>query len=380
MVVMIKIGLSGGIGSGKSTVVKMLSSCGAYIIDSDKLAREVVEPGTPGLHSIVEHFGEKVLAESGELNRNALSAIVFQSDEARKVLNSITHPRIAQRTQQLIEEAPRDSIIVHDTPLLVELNLGVFYDAVIIVWASMETRLHRLQKYRDMPQEEALSRIHAQTSDEIRSQTADVVIDNNSTVEAARAQVYDLFYHYLVPWRDHLIEGEPLSMPISLVSHQGKNPIAPKIIARLWTLLHSVTDSGIVSIEHIGATSMNLSLGQDIIDIHITVTHWNKKDIILSTLKDGGYVMVKYRHDEEKLAEYILSSTNPLRKSCIYIHHVDNPCREMYLHSNEFLRLHPQYHQQYIQSKVEGLLSEKYSHNKKLFFESLYPQIQQWRA
>jgi len=179
------IGLTGGIASGKSLVSSRLVELGAVLVDADVLAREVVEPGTPGLAAIAEHFGPGVIAADGSLDRPALGAIIFADPAQREVLNGITHPAVWRRARELFAAAPKDAVVVYDVPLLVEGAKGrqLDFDLVVVVNASAETRLHRLMELRGMSREEAGHRLNSQASDTERLAVADVVIDNNGSVD-----------------------------------------------------------------------------------------------------------------------------------------------------------------------------------------------------
>ncbi len=186
---MIKVALTGGIGSGKSTVAELLRERGAVIVDADAIAREVVEPGQPALAEIVDEFGREVLQPGGSLDRKVLAAKVFDDSERLAALNRITHPRIAQRAQDLMAAAPQDSVIVYDIALLVEQSLHQGWDCVLVVEASADIRLGRLMSSRDMSADEVRARMAAQASDEERRAVADVVITNNGDVSSLASQV-----------------------------------------------------------------------------------------------------------------------------------------------------------------------------------------------
>src|SRR3954464_13713083 len=160
-----KIGLTGGIGAGKSTVARLLAEHGAIVVDADALAREVVAPGPDGLREGVEEFGEGVLREDGSLDRAALAKIVFSDPDKRKALEGITHPKIGQRTKDLFDSAGEDDVVVHDVPLLVELNMAGLYEAVVVVEAPDDVRLERLEA-RGLGREEAADRIRSQADPE----------------------------------------------------------------------------------------------------------------------------------------------------------------------------------------------------------------------
>lgn len=205
--IVLKVGLTGGIGAGKSAVARRLAENGAILIDADRLAREVVEPGTPGFAEIVAAFGPAVVDGEGRLDRQALGALVFDDPTARGVLETIIHPRVRERTRQLTSAAPHGAIIVNDVPLLVEAGLHREYDSVLVVRASLVTRLRRLRRSRGMSQAEALARINAQATDERRAAVADVIIDNDGSY-AALIEAVDRVWRQLVA-QAAAAEGQP---------------------------------------------------------------------------------------------------------------------------------------------------------------------------
>ncbi|GAA1983011.1 dephospho-CoA kinase [Kitasatospora viridis] len=184
-----KIGLTGGIGAGKSAVSKLLVSYGAVLVDSDLISREVVAPGTPGLAAVVAEFGAGVLAADGSLDRPALGAVVFADPERLKALNAIVHPLVRQRSAELEAAAAPDAVVVHDVPLLAENGLAPLYDRVVVVDADEEVRLDRLVRLRGMAESEARSRMAAQASREQRLAVADLVVANNGTLEELEQRV-----------------------------------------------------------------------------------------------------------------------------------------------------------------------------------------------
>ncbi|MEU9729833.1 dephospho-CoA kinase [Streptomyces sp. NPDC048002] len=190
---MLKVGLTGGIGAGKSEVSRLLVECGAVLIDADRIAREVVAPGTPGLAAVVAAFGEDVLAEDGSLDRPRLGSIVFSDPERLAVLNSIVHPLVGTRSQELERAAAEDAVVVHDVPLLTENGLAGLYDLVIVVDASPETQLDRLVRLRGMTEQDARARMAAQASREQRREIADLVIDNDVPLDRLRRRVREVW-------------------------------------------------------------------------------------------------------------------------------------------------------------------------------------------
>jgi dephospho-CoA kinase len=196
---MLRIGLTGGIGAGKSTVADRLRELGATVVDADQLAREVVQPGTAGLAAVVDEFGAQILLPDGQLDRPALGRLIFADEAARKRLSEIMHPLIAERTAQLVSEAAADAVLVHDVPLLVENGLAPAYHLVVVVHAPERERIRRLIDNRGMSADDAWARVRAQATDEERRAVADVWIDNSGTPEQTRAQVDAI-------WRERIEE------------------------------------------------------------------------------------------------------------------------------------------------------------------------------
>ncbi|MDO0928199.1 dephospho-CoA kinase [Streptomyces sp. TG1A-8] len=190
---MLKVGLTGGIGAGKSEVSRLLVEHGAVLIDADRIAREVVAPGTPGLAAVVDAFGGDVLAADGSLDRPRLGSLVFADPGKLAVLNAIVHPLVGARSRELESAADEDAVVVHDVPLLTENGLAPLYDLVIVVDARPETRLDRLVRLRGMTEEDARARMAAQASREQRRRIADIVIDNDVPLEALRRRVAEVW-------------------------------------------------------------------------------------------------------------------------------------------------------------------------------------------
>ncbi|WP_101257721.1 dephospho-CoA kinase [Streptomyces barkulensis] len=190
---MLSVGLTGGIGAGKSEVSRLLGAYGAVIVDADKIAREVVEPGTEGLAAVVAEFGEEVLAPDGTLDRPGLGSIVFGDPGKLKALNAIVHPLVGARSAELQRTAGEDAVVVHDVPLLTENGLAPLYDLVVVVDASPATQLDRLVRLRGMDEEDARGRMAAQATREQRLAVADIVIDNDGPLEKLEPQVAEVW-------------------------------------------------------------------------------------------------------------------------------------------------------------------------------------------
>jgi dephospho-CoA kinase len=191
----VRVGLTGGIASGKSTVAQLLVELGAVLIDGDALAREVVARGTPGLAQVVEEFGDHLLTPEGDLDRAALGRIVFADESARKRLEAITHPLIFERYAELEAAAPPDAVVVHDIPLLAEAGAerAATFDEVIVVDAPPELQIDRMVRERGWTREEAESRIAAQASREDRLAIATYVIENTGTLDELRERVEEVY-------------------------------------------------------------------------------------------------------------------------------------------------------------------------------------------
>lgn len=188
-----RVGLTGGVASGKSTVAALLAELGAVVIDADKLAREVVAPGTDGLRRVVEEFGADVLAADGSLDRPALGAIVFGDEPARRRLEAIIHPLVRARGRELEAAAPQGAVVVHDIPLLAETGQADRFDAVLVVDVPVRTQIDRMVELRAMTPEEAEARVAAQATRDQRLSVATYVIDNTGRLEDLRERVTEVF-------------------------------------------------------------------------------------------------------------------------------------------------------------------------------------------
>ena len=184
-----RVGLTGGVASGKSTVSAMLAELGAVVIDADLLAREVVAPGTDGLAEVVAAFGPEVIAADGALDRPAVGAIVFADAAKRRVLEGIIHPRVRARAAEIEAAAPAGAVVVHDIPLLAETGQAGSFDAVVVVDVPVDTQVERMVSLRGMSREEAESRVAAQATREERLAVATHVVDNTGSLEELRARV-----------------------------------------------------------------------------------------------------------------------------------------------------------------------------------------------
>ncbi|QBR90909.1 dephospho-CoA kinase [Nocardioides euryhalodurans] len=188
-----RVGLTGGVASGKSTVSAVLAELGAVVVDADVLAREVVAPGTDGLAEVVAAFGSSVLAEDGSLDRPALGAVVFGDEARRRVLEGIIHPRVRARAAEIEAAAPAGSVVVHDIPLLTETGQAASFDAVVVVDVPVETQVERMVSLRGMTRADAEARVAAQATREERLAIATYVVDNTGSREQLRTRVEEVF-------------------------------------------------------------------------------------------------------------------------------------------------------------------------------------------
>jgi dephospho-CoA kinase len=189
----LRVGLTGGIGAGKSEVARRLASYGAVVIDADAVAREVVEPGTPGLAEVIAEFGPEVVRPDGTLDRERLGEIVFADEALRRKLNAITHPRVGERMRELEQAAGEAAIIIHDVPLLAENHLAGSFDLVVVVDVPVRTQAERLMRERGMSKPWAEARMQAQASREERLAIATIVVDNSGSLAELDREVGELW-------------------------------------------------------------------------------------------------------------------------------------------------------------------------------------------
>jgi dephospho-CoA kinase len=295
----LRIGLSGGIGAGKSTVSSTFGDLGGIVVDGDVISREVVEPGTEGLAKLVEAFGEQILSDDGSLNRPALAAIAFSDEAKRQTLNGIVHPLVGRRRSELIAEAGDDAVIVEDIPLLVESGMAPMFPLVIIVNADEDLRVQRLIEHRGFSEEDARARIKAQATEEQRRAVADVWLDNTGSADELVTQARDLWHQRIVPFEHNLDAGEPARSQPVLVPYDSSWPDqARRIAARLST----ACGHRAVRIDHIGSTAVQGLDAKDVIDMQVTVASLDDADELAESLTSAGYVHRPITHDEGKPA------------------------------------------------------------------------------
>lgn len=311
---MLRIGLTGGIGAGKSAVSATFSQCGGIIVDGDVIAREVVQPGTEGLASLVDAFGADILLPGGALDRPALAAKAFKDDAARGVLNGIVHPLVAKRRSEIIAAVSEDAVVVEDIPLLVESGMAPLFPLVVVVYADVELRVRRLVEQRGMDEADARARIAAQADDEQRRAIADVWLDNSSSPEVLVERARDAWYHRILPFAHNLSARQIARAPTRLVPADPSWPDqARRIVARLKTACGHKA----LRVDHIGSTAVPEYDAKDVIDIQITVESLAVADELAEPLLSAGYPRLEHITED--------TSKTDARSTVGRYDHSDNP-------------------------------------------------------
>jgi dephospho-CoA kinase len=296
----LRIGLSGGIGAGKSTVSSTFSELGGIVVDGDVISREVVEPGTEGLAKLVDAFGKQILSDDGSLNRPELAAIAFTDDEKRQTLNGIVHPLVAERRSELIAsavKADKNPVIVEDIPLLVESGMAPMFPLVVIVNADEDLRVKRLIEHRGFSEQDARARIAAQATEEQRRAVADVWLDNSGSTGELVEQARALWHQRIVPFAHNLDGGEPARSQPVLVPH---DPSWPDQARRIAARLNTACGHRAVRIDHIGSTAVPGMDAKDVIDVQVTVASPDAADELAEAVTNAGYVRMPVTADESK--------------------------------------------------------------------------------
>jgi len=272
---MLRIGLTGGIGAGKSTVSATLAECGGIIVDGDVIAREVVEPGTEGLAQLVEAFGEDILLADGALNRPALAAKAFVDDEKRAKLNSIVHPLVGKRRLEIIESVSDDAVVVEDIPLLVETGMAPAFPLVVVVTADEEARVKRVVQ-RGMDEADARARIKAQAPEEQRRAIADVLLDNSGSQDELVERARELWYSRVLPLAHNIRMRKVAEHKLELVPY---NPGWPDDARRIIARIQMACGEKALRVDHLGSTAVPGFEAKDVIDIQVTVASLNAEAV-----------------------------------------------------------------------------------------------------
>ncbi|MGH3552723.1 MAG: dephospho-CoA kinase, partial [Mycobacterium sp.] len=287
---MLRIGLTGGIGAGKSAVSNTFSQCGGIVVDGDVIAREVVEPGTEGLAALVDAFGDDILLPDGALDRPALAAKAFSSDDARKTLNGIVHPLVAKRRAELIAAVPEDAVVVEDIPLLVESGMAPLFPLVVVVYADADLRVARLVEQRGMAEADARARIAAQADDAQRRAVADVWLNNSSTPEALSERAREVWDERIAPFARNLSSRQIVRAPARLTP---ADPTWPDQARRIAARVTAACGSKALRVDHIGSTAVPGLDAKDAIDIQVTVESLPAADELAAALLSAGYPRIE---------------------------------------------------------------------------------------
>ena len=384
---MLRVGLTGGIGSGKSTVAGVLASLGATLVDADVVAREVVEPGTPALAGIAERFGPGVLAPDGTLDRPALGRVVFGDPAALRDLEGITHPAIWRRTAELVAAAPADAVVVHDMPLLVEKAMAGEYHLVVVVAASEEVRLRRLVDQRGMSESDARARIAAQADDDARRAAADVWLPNEGPVDALRMAVRRLWHTRIEPFEDHLRSGVRSRLRTPVLSLP--DPTWPLQADRLLARIRHAGGDAALTLDHVGSTAVPGLLAKDVVDLQVGVASLDVADDaeFVDAMRSAGFVPVpEYDADRSKNGRVwpkrYYGSADPGRVTHVHVREVGSAGWEFALLFRDWLRAEPSERDAYAQLK-SGLATRlattgEYAEAKEPWFDEAWERSRVW--
>jgi dephospho-CoA kinase len=377
----IRIGLTGGIGAGKSTVSATFADCGGVIVDGDVIAREVVEPGTEGLAQLVEAFGQDILLPDGALNRPALAAKAFVDDEKRAKLNSIVHPLVGKRRQEIIDAVADGTVVVEDIPLLVETGMAPMFPLVVVVTAPEESRVERLIK-RGMDEADARARIAAQAPEEARRAIADVLLDNSGPQGELVEKARDLWHHRVLPLAHNIRTRQCVSVKPALVPYDPSWPAeAQRIIKRIQTACGAKA----LRVDHIGSTAVAGMDAKDVIDIQVTVASLEVADEIADPLANVGYprkdhITSDNPHTDDPAVwrKRFHCAADPGRPANIHIRAEGAQNQQFALLFTDWLRANAEVRDEYVSAKRRALSSPDYAEAKEPWFLDAYHRAWKW--
>ncbi|KUI29460.1 dephospho-CoA kinase [Mycobacterium sp. IS-1742] len=377
---MLRIGLTGGIGAGKSTVSSTFADCGGVIVDGDVISREVVAPGTEGLAALVEAFGEDILLPDGALNRPALAAKAFQDDEQRAILNGIVHPLVGKRRQEIIDSVADGTVVVEDIPLLVETGMAPFFPLVVVVWADEETRVTRLIN-RGLPEHDARARMKAQASDEQRRAIADVLLDNSGTQDQLVEKARQLWFDRVLPLAENIRTGKVVRPAPRLVPH---NPAWAADAQRIINRVKAAAGARVLRADHVGSTSVGGLDAKDVIDIQVTVASLEDADEMAGALTAVGYPHIPDHdsdaaHDDTgRWGKRVHGAADPGRPAYVHLRVEGWPNQRFALLFPAWLTANPEAREDYAQVKRAALSAPDYADAKEPWFAEAYPKALAW--
>jgi dephospho-CoA kinase len=338
---MLRVGLTGGIGAGKSTVGRRLVELGATLVDADRVAREVVAPGTEGLRRVAEAFGPEVLDADGALDRPALAAVVFGDDDARHRLNRIVHPLVGARTAEMVAAAPADGVLVQDIPLLVEGAMAPAFPLVVVVDAPEDVRAGRLVADRGMTEKDARSRMAAQAEPESRRAAADVLLDNSGPRDGVLDAVDRLWHERLLPFEAAVRTGRP---PSGVTRVADPDRTWPEQATRLAARVARAVGQHAVRLDHVGATAVPGLAAPDRIDL-LVATRSSAGDDLVAALREVGFLPGP---DGGPLV-----SADPGRPAAVHLHEAGSQPHRQALLLRDWMRAEPAAREEY-----QALLAE----------------------
>ena len=378
---MLRIGLTGGIGAGKSTVSATFSECGGIIVDGDVIAREVVEPGTEGLAQLVEAFGDDILLPDGALNRPALAAKAFVDDEQRAKLNGIVHPLVARRREDILAAVHEDAVVVEDIPLLVETGLAPLFPLVVVVTADIETRVTRVVA-RGMDEADARARIKAQAAEEKRQAIADVLLDNSGAQGELVENARDLWYNRVLPLAHNIRTRQCAPRTYKLVPY---NPAWPDDARRIIQRIQMACGAKVLRVDHIGSTAVPGMEAKDVIDIQITVASLDVADEINDAMANVGYPRIEHitadwpHADNPALwLKRIHCAADPGRPANIHVRVDGWPGQQFALLFRDWLAANPGVQKEYLAAKHRALSAPDYDEAKEPWFADAYQRAWEW--
>lgn len=391
---MLRIGLSGGIGAGKSTVSATFAECGGIVLDGDVIAREVVEPGTVGLGKLVDAFGRDILHLDGTLNRPALATLAFGDSRHLATMNGIVHPLIAHRRSELIAAAATDAVVIEDIPLLVESQMAAMFPLVVIVHADEDVRVKRLIEHRGFAEADARARIAAQATEVQRAAAADVWLDNAGSAAELKVKALDLWHHRIQPFAQNLAQRRAAQSAPEVVDYDLSWQVqASRVLARLNT----ACGHHAVRFDHIGSTAVPGMAGRDVIDVQITVDSLATADKLGEALLAAGYPRIAHvTADGEHLdgrstvAEFdhssnpaywqkrLHASADPGRPTNVHIRVAGWPNQQFAVLFVDWLTANPAAQADYRAVKRNAALTGAYAQTKEPWFLDAYRRAWAW--
>ncbi len=393
---MLRVGLTGGIGSGKSTVAHRLGELGAVVIDADVVAREIMEPGQPVLQRVRERFGDDVIRADGTLDRAGLAAIVFTDPPALAALDALTGPAIGARIAQLRDAAPAGVVSVHDMPLLVERGLWVGEHVSIVVETDLETRVRRLVEQRGLDEQDVRNRIRAQATDAERRAACDVVLSNDGARVDLVTAVDRLWERRLHPWNDNLVAGLHSRRPERGAVVAPRADWASRGARLVAKIAHALRDvAAVTEVEHVGSTSVPHLLAKDVLDIQVGVRDLAVADDPRFRAAMRGAGLLRFDDlnadtphpsgaDPDGWKKRVFGSTDPGEIAHVHVREAGSPAWRFTLLFRDWLS--------HVAEEREGYAAEKrrlldlhdtttaYAEAKEPWFTEAFPRAQGWAA